>query len=147
GRHHVQVRARMVGAPASADPSPATVELLVDTLAPVGAVTIAGTEARFAATDRVSPTDALVYRWRASDEAGGSEPGGSDWSPTAPLDLAAAYPGVTDESKLAGIAAGALRVEVRDEAGNVAALTVAGAPAPAAGGCDVGRGRGDGGLL
>lgn len=97
-RHEIEARARVVGEPATVDPTPARSELLVDILAPrlnVGR-TVEGVEVT--AHDLVSPDDALEYRFRVDGAW-------TAWGRTA------SHPLATDAS--------GVMVEVRDEAGNV----------------------------
>ena len=124
GRHHVAVRARMTDAPETTDPTPVILELLVDTVPPSGSFEVAGDEARFHATDGVSPASALFFRWNA----------GAGFSPWSHDDHA---------QRAGGFDPLGLQVEVRDEAGNVGSLDFHGRttdPAPKSGcGCVVGE--------
>src|SRR5205823_4636848 len=69
GRHGIDVRAREIGAPGTTDPTPVHLEVIIDTVAPTGGFDVAGHELRVAATDAVSPSDALQFRY-AVDGAG-----------------------------------------------------------------------------
>jgi hypothetical protein len=118
GRHTVDVRARSVGAPDTTDPTPARVELLVDTVAPSGGFDVAGTELRIAANDAVSPAAALQFRWSIDGGAFGAWVTGDR----------AVMPAALDGAHLA--------VEVRDEAGNIGDLGFHGrSTAPSTSGC------------
>ncbi len=123
GRHHVDVRARAAGLPSSLDPTPARVELLVDTIAPIG---------RFddqpdgtivvSASDNVSQAGALRYRFDAGA-------GFTEWSPATTLKI----PGGADPSSLL--------VQTINEAGNQGSLAFHGRTTnpPASGcGCEIG---------
>ncbi len=127
GRHHLLVRARAVGAPATTDPNPVRVDFLVDTIEPAGSFDLAGDEIHMQASDAVSPPTALEYSvdggaWTRDDHA--VRAGGFD-------------PLVT-------------KVKVRDEAGNVGTLEFHGRttnPSSGGCGCEVGRRPPAGGAL
>ncbi len=103
GRHAIAVRARMAGQPSTTDPSPVVLEAIVDTVAPAGTFEVAGDEVRFHGSDAVSPPEALEYRVDA----------GAGFSPWSRADHAA---------QAGGFDPLAVKVEVRDEAGNVGRL-------------------------
>jgi hypothetical protein len=119
GRHNVDVRARTEGFSTSLDLTPARVELLVDTVPPEGSFAADGT---ITASDRVTETSALLYRWRDGS-------GWSDWSPTPRVPFAA------DRIPHA-------EVQAQDEAGNVGGLEFHGRttnpPSSSGCGCEVG---------
>ena len=71
GRHTVDVRARELGAPDTTDPTPARVDIIVDTVAPTGGFDVAGHEIRVNADDAVSPADALQFRFAVAGGAFG----------------------------------------------------------------------------
>ncbi|MSP62790.1 MAG: hypothetical protein EXR72_21150 [Myxococcales bacterium] len=120
GRHHVDVRARMMDDPATTDPTPVRLEFLVDTVAPEGVFELRGDEARFTAHDAVSPSAALEYRFRA----------GGEWSVWSRGDHFALV------ALAGGLAPSDVEVEARDEAGNAGKLDFHGrTTTPAAGGC------------
>ena len=103
-RHTIEARSRVVGEPATMDPTPARVELLVDILPPrinVGR-TVEGVE--IDATDLITPADRLEYRYFVDGVW-------SAWTDERIHDLA------TDAHDA--------RVEVRDESGNVGSAQVA----------------------
>ncbi len=123
GRHHVDVRARAAGVPESLDLTPARVELLVDTIAPEGSFDGSYGELVVSATDRVSPHEALVYRWRSS---------GGEYSMWSALDRLPIDPAIPLDT---------IDVQARDEAGNIGVIQFHGrttAPAASGCGCDVG---------
>ncbi len=117
-RHRVEGRARVVGVPASVDPTPAEAELVVDILPPRVQLdrTVDGVEV--AATDLVTEAERLEYRF----QLGGVW---TAWSSEAFLPLPTEASGVL--------------VEVRDESGNVGraeAPLIRGLPNPESGdGC------------
>jgi len=122
-RHHLEIRARAVDEPATTDPSPATLDLLVDTEPPEGRIE---SGPRIVAHDRVSPDSSLLYRW--------SVDGG-------------AFTGYSPSMELPPVDPSHIVVQVKDEAGLVGELGFHGRstdPAPAGCGCAVG-GRSDGG--
>ena len=117
-RHEVEARARVLGEPASTDPTPAMAEVLVDILPPTLNVarTVEGIEVH--AEDLISPAESLEYRFFV-DSAW------TDWGTQASLSLPTDAEGVL--------------VEVRDESGNVGraeAALIRGLPnSSVAGGC------------
>lgn len=131
GRHHVEVRARVVGEPRTTDPEPVRIDFLVDTVAPKGWFDVAGGELTMDASDLVSAVDQLEFSVKA--------PGGewSEWSHERRLTV----PALGDD-------AGWL-ARVRDEAGNVGSLAFHGrTTTPSSGGgcsCAVGAGGADSG--
>jgi MYXO-CTERM domain-containing protein len=128
GRHTIDVRARLVGHPASVDATPARVEVLIDTVAPAGELEIAGGELRASASDLVSPPSALQYRFAFA---------GGGWTPWSSSDRLAVP---------AGELASSAQAQARDEAGNVGDLAFHGrstTPSPAGCGCQVGAGNDD----
>ncbi len=136
GRHTIDVRARSVGVPPTTDPTPARVDVLVDTVAPSGGFDLAGHELRISATDAVSPPEALQFRWSINGGAFGPWVVGDHATTPEVLDVAH------------------LTVQVRDEAGNIGSLGFHGrstAPSTAGCSCDVAghgsRGETGGGLL
>ena len=130
GRHVVEVKARLSGHPESADPTPAAVEVLVDTVPPALSRRVTKAGLLVDAKDRVSPEGALRYRVKAR------EGGWSSWE-SGPLRV---DPRQVEE------------VEVRDEAGNASSMGVARValygrvePPPATGcGCVQAAGQGEG---
>ncbi|MCC6748450.1 MAG: hypothetical protein IT371_12375 [Deltaproteobacteria bacterium] len=130
GRHRVEVVARLVGRPFTADLTPVAVELQIDTVAPKVALERTATGVRASGRDEVSPAAALEYSFRV---------GGGTFSPfgaRASLEVAPGTP---------------VEVRVRDRAGNVSQAAAplglvdhpAVAPgtspeAPSSGGCAVG---------
>jgi len=118
GRHTIDVRAREVGVPATTDPTPARVDIIVDTVAPTGGFDLAGKELRIDASDAVSPREALQFRFAVAGGAYGPWVVGDRVTLPTALD------------------AGSVTVQVRDEAGNVGTLAFHGrSTAPSAGGC------------
>jgi hypothetical protein len=124
GRHHVDARARGVGLPETLDPTPARVDFIVDTIAPVATLQDgpAGT-IQIVASDNVSPSDALEYRYGL--------PGGalSEWTRQAWFDL----PADVDHDVVI--------VQVLDEAGNLGTADFHGRttnPPTAGCGCELG---------
>ena len=71
GRHVVEVRGRLVGAPATLDPTPARLEVLVDPLPPEVEVELdnAAGAAHVLARDAITPAQALVVRHRVDEGA------------------------------------------------------------------------------
>lgn len=135
GRHTVEVRARAVGQPRTADPEPVVLDFLIDTVAPAVALQRADDGYLIEATDLVTEPGALRVRARF-DGGAWQELGG------APVMLA--------------VPAGAelLEVEVVDEAGNTAGAAghiVGFHGRGGGGGCDDcsagGGGAGAGGVL
>lgn len=129
GRHFVDVRAREVGQPSTTDPTPARVEVLVDTVAPTASFDVAGHELVVRASDAVSPPEAIQFRFRVDGGAFGPWMAGDRASMPVSLDAA----GVT--------------VQVRDEAGNVGDAFHGRSTAPSTGGCScelAGRGTATG---
>jgi len=121
GRHTLEVRARRIGDPTSADLTPTVLEVLVDTEAPEGklALDAARGVVRAEARDRVSPPTALRYRFLLDGKAL------SALSPAAEVALPA------------GARAEDVTAEVVDEAGLTGTLRFHGRTTdpPAAGGC------------
>ncbi len=99
GKHAIEVAARRRGEPRSADPTPAVVEALFDTIAPTVVIEHDGFDAvRIGGSDLVSG-EALTVRWRWPDQ---------DWQTApAPVELSLGRHALAD-----------LQVEVLDEAGN-----------------------------
>ncbi len=129
GRHTLDVRGRVVGAPSSLG-APVRLPLIIDTIAPTGRLDIAGDELVVAdAADNVSPVDALQLRFAVSGGAFG------EWQTT------------TRATLPAGTNAAQLHVQLRDEAGNVADLSAQDSGQTAASGCSVGGHGGDASLL
>ncbi|MEZ4374078.1 MAG: MYXO-CTERM sorting domain-containing protein [Polyangiaceae bacterium] len=109
GRHVVEVRSRVEGAPQTVDRTPPTIEVLVDKSLPeitLGKEPVDG-KLSIEVYDVVSPTQSLDVRWALDDGAF------TDWSNAAGLEAIE----VGD--------AGKLTVEVRDEEGNVASQSQA----------------------
>jgi len=106
GWHVLEVQARQAGRPETADPTPATLDLLVDGLGPE--VEVAGEDGgvQIEATDLVSPPEMLEVTW--------SPAGRDDWRPVGrPLGIdAAEVEGETD-----------IDIRVVDEAGNATTET------------------------
>ena len=120
GRHHVDVRGRLVGAPKTLDATPARVELVIDSIAPTGELKLHGSDLLFVADDNVSAKEMLTYRYRLSDG------GYSGWSWHNHVRLPE------------GSALETVSVQARDEAGNIGHLFLATDPVvPATGGCHV----------
>lgn len=117
GRHVVEARARFVNVPESLDPTPARAEVLVDTIAPDAEIALSNDGFTVEAADIISPRDALRYR----AFFGGAW---TDWQ--------------ADPHFVANTAT-EVRIEARDEAGNIAGRTaeLRGLPnaAAAASGC------------
>ncbi len=117
-RHEIEARSRVVGEPATVDPTPARSELVVDILPPHISVgrTVEGVEVD--ATDLITPAERLEFRYFVDGAW-------SAWSHER------THPLTTDATDA--------RVEVRDESGNVGSSQVAlirGLPNAAAGdGC------------
>jgi hypothetical protein len=128
GRHYIDVRARRAQLAQTLDPTPARVPFVVDTVAPEGNFDVAGDELEADARDMVTPASGLQIRFSVDN--------GKSFSAWTPLGRVALP---------SRAATAALRVEVRDEAGNIGELgRVAGS-----GGCSIapgGRGDGDGKL-
>jgi len=103
GRHTVEVRARRVGQPSSVDLTPVRLDAVIDTLAPIAALSWDPEGVRITATDNVAG-GRLSARWRLGDGA---------WT-DAELPVVVA---------LAGHDAEDLAVEVYDESGNTAPTT------------------------
>ena len=100
GRHRVELRGRRVGAPATRDPSPAVIEVLIDPLAPELSLARQGDSLVVTGHDGLTAEADLQLRYRLEQGA---------W---------------IDQLGLADIAlpsgfAGLVEVELRDEAGNV----------------------------
>jgi hypothetical protein len=128
GHHSVDVRARVVGEPNTTDESPVRLDLVIDTVAPAGSFDVAGGEIRVDATDAVTPPSAMLFRVSVDGAPF------SAWllgeRTTLPVHLDAAT----------------VRVQARDEAGNVGELGFHGrstAPSTSGCGCVVGGGRTD----
>jgi hypothetical protein len=123
GRHFVDVRARRAGEVQLVPGPPARVDFIVDTIAPAGGFDVAGSELRVDVEDNVSPAELVAFRWAAAGGDFGA------WLPGARTTLPA------------GIDPAALRVEARDEAGNVGDLGFHGRSTTPTGkgcGCDLG---------
>jgi hypothetical protein len=114
GKHVLHVSARVVGQTASEDSTPAEIPFVIDTLAPVIEAerdADDGARAEVRAWDFVSRPEALVERHR--------QPGDAAWSPWRAL-------APDGSAALAGLdAARGVDVEVKDEEGNVAQVTLA----------------------
>src|SRR5690606_6430780 len=109
GRHAVEVRSRVAGAPQTVDRTPPTLEVLVDKSLPeitLGKEPVDG-NLSIDVYDVVSPKQSLEVRWSLDDGAF------TDWATAAGL-----------ESLNVG-EAGKVTVEVRDEEGNVASQSQA----------------------
>ena len=105
GRHRVEVQARREGDYRSLDPTPATVEIIVDVQPPEIDLVDDGGSVAISARDHVSPASAIRLEWRAS-EAGA-------WSPL-------------DEGVALGSEA-VVAIRAVDEAGNVSERRLEGA--------------------
>ncbi|HXU72453.1 MAG TPA: hypothetical protein VN947_24190 [Polyangia bacterium] len=130
GRHTIDVRSRAVGRPDTTDPTPARVDVIVDTVAPTGGFDLAGNEIRIDASDAVSPAEAIQFRFAVAGNAFGP------WI-------------ASDHASLpVALDAGSIHVQARDEAGNVGDLGFHGrSTAPSAAGCNcaiAGRGADSG---
>ena len=113
--------------PTPTDPTPARVDVLIDTVAPTGSFDVAGNEIRFDATDAVSPPEALLYRFAVDGAAFGAWISGAH--ATMPLAL--------DGNRVVA--------QARDEAGNIGALDFHGrstAPSTSGCSCELGGARG-----
>ncbi len=132
GHHVVTVRARTIGVPSSLDPTPVDLPFIIDSEHPKGDFTVDGGRFVSHAADRITPADLLMYR-------------------AGPLDREGEGAFVrADALRLpSGVAPDLVRVEVRDEAGNVALLPYRGLVlAPEARGCELGgRTSGTGGVV
>jgi hypothetical protein len=122
-RHQIEARSRVVGAPRSVDATPASVTLLVDTLAPTVSLERSANGMVATGDDIISRGD-LTYRFRVD---------GGEWSAWSTQDEIALDAAALAESHLL------IEVEARDEAGNVGSAREAlirGIPNPSAsGGC------------
>lgn len=89
GRHRVELRARELGVPGTADTTPAVVVVEVDTVPPTVRLEIApdADVVRTVAHDAVTPEHALAFRYRVADDAW-SEPGAARAYTLAELDPA-----------------------------------------------------------
>lgn len=119
GRHTIEARARLVGAPETLDPTPVKLEAVVDPIAPRVTVRAGAQRLQIDAHDAVTADDALVAELR--------QVGQDDWRRVAlatplPLDVPVEH----------------LEVRVRDEAGNQ--TTIAGDDAVRDGTLDRGAG-------
>jgi hypothetical protein len=101
GRHTIEVRARVVGEPATADPQPAAIDVIVDAIAPRILATDTGDAVLIDASDFISPPDALTVRTRID---------GGAWTDVGAPPVSIDKPGDGHQ----------LEVEVSDEAGNSA---------------------------
>ena len=122
GHHALDVRARVVGSPETLS-EPSRLDVIVDTVAPRGSFDVAGHELRILASDAVTPASALQFRFAVDGSAFGAWLLGDHATMPTQLD------GAT------------VRVEARDEAGNVGTLDFHGrttAPGASGCGCDVG---------
>jgi MYXO-CTERM domain-containing protein len=130
GRHNVDVRARVVGQPATLGAA-TSLPLIIDSIAPTGRLDVAGGELVVNdAGDNVSPPSALQLRFAVTNGAFG------EWATT------------TRATLPAGVSADQLHVQLRDEAGNTTDLTQAsGSAGQAGGGCSVGGHGSDGSLV
>lgn len=133
GRHTIEVRARALGEPATTDPQPAAIDVIVDAIAPRIFATEAADAVLIDATDFISPVDALRVRERID---------GGAWT-----DVGA--PPVSLDKPRNGHR---LEVEVSDEAGNAAAWSTTvgfhgSAEGEGCGDCRTGGGSGSTGAL
>jgi hypothetical protein len=106
-RHKLQVRSRVVGLPQTVDRTPVELELLIDKSAPriaLGATVIGGSIA-IDVTDIVSPKPAIEVRWALD---------GADFG---------AWTSAEALTEISVADAGQLRIEARDEEGNVASAS------------------------
>jgi hypothetical protein len=131
-KHVLQVSSRVVGQPASQDPTPAQLPFTVDVLPPTVTVDRSDTTpSGFAidAWDIVSPVTSLVARTRGTDTNGKL----GDWTEWMPLAQAQIAPGLS-----------AIDIEVQDEVGNIGKIStglIRGRPdptLPVTGGCSSG---------
>lgn len=113
GKHRIEVRSRFVGEPMSLDPTPASLEIVIDVDPPEVALTQDGGSLLVSVADIVSGPESIELRHRVqrSADATAQWSSWSDWSP------ALASP-VID----AGDAA-AVQVQARDEEENVGSVT------------------------
>ncbi len=122
GHHVVTVRARTIGVPSSLDPTPTDLPFIIDSEQPTGDFTIEGGRLVPHASDRVSTPETLLYR----------VDGG-------------AFVGAESLQLPAGVSPERVRLEVRDEAGNLNLLPYRGLViAQPAIGCELARGRSSG---
>ena len=124
GHHTVNVRARMIGEPATTGEI-VPLDFIVDTIAPVGEFDIAGDELRLTVTDNVTPPVLLEYRTHIGATTG-------EWTHGTVVNI----PRGSAES---------IGVESRDEAGNIGILAFHGRttnPPTSGCGCDL-AGRND----
>lgn len=105
-RHEIEVRSRIVGSPKSVDPTPARVEVLIDTKSPDVLLDRSGDKVTVEAGDLVTPASKLMLRYKS-----GSKNGPQIWSTWAPF------------TRL--LPKNAFAVEVKDEVGNVGSARVA----------------------
>ena len=127
GRHKVEVRARYAGEPASADPSPAAIEVSIDWEAPTVEIDRRDAIVSFLTEDLLDSADDLQMRTKIVDGQNPSQ--WSEWTAVTPMDLDALANELPVRFRL--------DVEVRDRAGNVGADTqtitwAAPKPAPSA---------------
>jgi hypothetical protein len=137
GRHHIDVRGRVKGAPQTLDPEPIRVDLIVDAQPPTLAVLRVGDQLWLSAQDRISDESQLQWSVRI---------GAGQWSPW--------QAGLTKVDLPAYWRQGAVGVRVRDEAGNEASTPeiinalygrVTVPPSDGGcGGCNTGNGAGGG---
>jgi hypothetical protein len=108
-RHRLQVRSRVVGLPQTVDRTPVELEILIDKTAPEIALAAAVTNGEIGVevTDVVSPKSAIEVRWALDDAAFGA------WTRAEGL-----------ETITVGEAS-SLRLEARDEEGNLASSSQA----------------------
>lgn len=113
GRHRLYAQARLARQPATADPDPVEIEVLIDTLAPEITVLEEGTPTIEVETwDMVSPDEAIAIEWRPIGEEG--------WRPvedgqlTPPDDAEAVEIRAMDEAGNVGVSRHELRGRVPD---------------------------------
>lgn len=112
GKHELKVWSRLRGAPETESPTPAVVPYVIDTLPPrIEATADARGDLTVAAWDFVSPDAALSMRYRVTRADGTEEP----FTAWAPLEAGK----VVLTASALGDGATEVRVEVRDEEGNV----------------------------
>lgn len=118
GRHRIEVRGRLAGVPASLDPEPAVVDVVIDPLPPSVALQIDkdGPQVLLQAADAITAVDDLVVRHRFDLGA---------WSEQRGLATIALPTMVGPEHRF--------DVEISDEAGNVGRASLGGRPLVAAG--------------
>jgi uncharacterized protein (TIGR03382 family) len=112
GHHTVSVRSRVVNVPESLDTDPVELGFWIDPDAPTGDYTVEGNRVVPHASDRISPVEALRYRIDGG-----------------------AFVAASELRVPAGVHDADVRLEVMDEAGNIAALPFQTTNVPSVSGC------------